>query len=55
MRINIGEVTFSTEFVPKSLALEHILKFQGIVIASAKRKNLFLIHGIIFLKVHSVN
>ena len=54
MRINIGEVTFST-FVSKSLALEHFVKFQGIVIASAKRENFFLTHGIIFLKVHSVN
>ena len=50
MRIKIGEVTFNTEFKLKILVLEHFLKFQGVVIINAKRKDLVLIRGIIFFQ-----
>ena len=55
MRVNNGEVIFNTEFAPKNFGSITFLRFQGVGITSAKGKNLFLIRGIIFFKVYSVN
>ena len=55
MRVNNDEVIFNTEFAPKNFGSITFLRFQGVGITSAKGKNLFLIRGIIFFKVYSVN
>ena len=47
MRINIGEVTFNTDFAPKNFDSGHFIKIKGVDITTAKRKNFFLIRGII--------
>ena len=45
--LTLAKLLLTLSFHLKLLFLEHFLQFQGVVIASAKRKSFFLIHIII--------
>ena len=52
MQFNIGEVTFNTEFARKHFGSRtFFFKFKGVGCTSTKRKNFFLICGIIFFSM----
>ena len=50
MWINVGEVTFNTEFAPKNFVSRTFFTISGVVITSTKRENFFLIRGVIFFQ-----
>ena len=55
VKLTLVKLLLTRSFHQKILVLEQFLKFQSVIITSAEGKNFFLIRGIIFFKVHSVN